>query len=126
MAYTVGVKRKLFFGYRKVMVNAHDWQNGRFILNLTDGSQRHIPGFSVPELKVYADFWTHLAQTRPQVASPKIQASAPVATYQPPAQEELNYSPAPPAREPTEVEKRAAERVRSIFAGDGASARLEN
>lgn len=131
MAYTVGIKRRWIPGYRKVTVTGHDWQNWRFILNLADGSQEHIPGFTVGALKVYADFWTHLAQVersrptpppvpqfRPVVPEPvvearhePVQSTVEVEEYQPPPR---NDSP-----EMQEVRRRAANRVRSILASDG-------
>ena len=57
--YTVGIKRRFWFGFREVQVNSHGWQDGRIILNLVDGSQEQIPGYAVYCLKVYNDFHTH-------------------------------------------------------------------
>lgn len=57
--YTVGIKRRFWFGYRDVRVNSHGWQDGRIILNLIDGSQEQIPGYAVYCLKVYNDFHRH-------------------------------------------------------------------
>ncbi len=113
MSYTIGLKRRFIPGYRKIRVKGHEWQNGRFILNLEDGSQDHIPGFSIPYLKVYADFWAHLAQlerSRPAVKEPE------------PASEVVWQDTLPkpePQREMTEVERRAAQRVRDIYSGNG-------
>lgn len=123
MAYTIGIKRRFLPGYRKVQVKGHDWQNGRFILNLTDGSQLHIPGFQTPDVKVYPDFWTHLQFERAS-AAPVIRqgatqrqfeerpAPAPVAVQNEPVQQPL-FDPLT-----DEVKRRAAERVRSILASD--------
>ncbi len=123
MSYTIGVKRRLWFGYCKHEVNGHDWQNGRFILNLVDGSQIHIPGFQVPEIKVYPNFWTHLAHiertARPRVAqqpAEELPRPEPVrhgATAEQPVEDE------DPAMQ--EVLRRARERVRSISQGYGAT-----
>ena len=57
--YTVGIKRRFWFGFREVRVNSHGWQDGRIILNLIDGSQEQIPGYAVYCLKVYNDFHRH-------------------------------------------------------------------
>ncbi len=130
MAYTIGIKRRWLPGYRKITVTGHEWQNWRFILNLTDGSQEHIPGFSTSVLKVYADFWTHLQIERARVAPQRQGASAapiPLSVPAPAleeveapieAQESFPAPPPKPERSPLEleVERRAAERVRSIQA----------
>lgn len=128
MSYTVGIKRKLWFGYRKVMVTGHDWQNGRFILNLSDGSQEHIPGYAAPSLKVYADFWNHLAQierSRPPRAEPPRHEAEPVPSPQPHferqgavAQEPVKVIPEDPLMQ--EARRRAAQRIASIAGGYGA------
>lgn len=124
--YTIGLKRRWLPGYRRYSVTKHDWQNFRFILNLADGSQEHIPGFSVSALKVYPDFWAHLAQLeRPRVDAPvragatrePAPVSVPVPEQDPPQEPEQT----PPYREPPtalelEVHRRAAERVRDIQA----------
>lgn len=119
--YTIGLKRRWLPGYRRYSVTKHDWQNFRFILNLADGSQEHIPGFSVSALKVYPDFWAHLAQLeRPRVEEPARAG----ATRDPEPVRAPEPEPVPqrePAREPPtalelEVQRRAAERVRSIQA----------
>jgi hypothetical protein len=127
MAYTVGIKRKFWFGFRLVKVKGHDWQHGRFILNCDDGSQEHIPGFSTPLLKVYADFWTHLAQLdRERPAAPPPPRPEPIrqelprqgATTAP----QPAYSDVPEVHEELdpleqEVKRRATERVQRILAG---------
>lgn len=61
MSYTVGIKRRFWPGYRLVQVTGHSWENFRFILNLTDGSQIVIPGFQAGGIKVYPDFKSHIA-----------------------------------------------------------------
>lgn len=115
MSYTVGVKRRFWFGYRRVMVTGHDWQNGRFILNRTDGAQEHIPGFSAPVVRVYPDFWTHISKM------PPVPRPAPVAVVAkepepiPVAEEAFHVEPESPQMQ--EVRRRAAERVRSILDG---------
>lgn len=135
MAYTIGIKRRFFPGYRKVRVTGHDWQNWRFILNLEDGSQEHIPGFAAPALKVYADFWTHLQMTKtaaprdvsreialahlagragaqagpvPVVTTAPIETPAPVPS-EPEAETVRDESPAM-----QEARRRAAERIREL------------
>ncbi len=126
MSYTVGVKRNFWFGHRKVTVNGHDWQNGRFILNLTDGSQEHIPGFSTPGVKVYADFWTHLAQierSRPApppmpVRQPVNVAPQPVAQIQPMFETEPDPEPEqeiPESAITQEAKRRATEHIQRIL-----------
>lgn len=133
MAYTIGIKRRWIPGYRKVQVTGHDWQNWRFILNLSDGSQEHVPGFSLMTLKVYPDFWTHLQIERAKAPPREVQrqgatvAAAPI--LEEPVQEqgfipdlpqhEIRTAPPPIEKSPLEleVERRAAERVRSIQAG---------
>lgn len=130
--YTVGIKRRFWFGYRKVMVTGHDWQNGRFILNLVDRSQEHIPGFAVPILKVYNDFWTHIAQIEQErkIAAFEAYKERQGATKEPPrvavsaveiAQEDVDVPRQEVDLRKQEIERRAAERVRSILASDGAA-----
>lgn len=126
MAYTVGIKRRWFFGYRKVQVNGHDWQNFRFILNLTDGSQESIPGFTARGVKVYPDFWTHIAQVERTRGAPAPVVAARPEPPQRPAPAPIQPEPEPdeyrepqPAPETLEVRRRAAERVRTILASEG-------
>ncbi len=123
MSYTVGIKRNFGLGYRKVTVTGHDWQNGRFILNLTDGSQEHIPGFSAPALKVYADFWTHLAQIERQRPPPPVVRQGATLASPPPARqpepipvqdEEPEYVAAD-SPQMAEAKHRAAIRVQQIL-----------
>lgn len=145
MSYTVGIKRRYWFGYRKLRVTGHDWQNGRFLLNLEDGSQEHLPGFHLDGLRVYPDFWVHLKQLEhsrpaaPVVAAPTIREPAPVrelpleAQSEPPAvtrrqgiqlpdefDETLRgHLPPPETPDMTEARRRATERVRDILANGG-------
>ena len=148
MSYTVGIKRRFWFGYRKIKVNAHDWQNWRFILNLEDGSQEHIPGFHLDSLKVYADFWNHLAKIEhdklasaireasretpvihkpsPVVAPVVKEVEAPFIAPKPEngfmfdeALRQGPVEPAPETPEMLEVRRRASERVRDILANGG-------
>ncbi len=114
MSYTIGIKRRFLPGYQKVKVTGHDWQHGRFILNREDGSQDHIPGFSTPRLKVYADFWTHLAQVERSRPVPKPEPEKAVVN-----EVQWQEPVPPPQRELSEVEKRAAQRVRDIYASNG-------
>ncbi len=135
MSYTVGVKRRFWFGFDEYNVNAHGFEGGRFILNLVDGSQIHVPTFHTPRLKVYANFWIHLAQEKakapvfeqPRVSRP-VQVEAPV-EFAPPSQVEpqrVNESvqQAPPPVAPwmrnhtSEAEKKAAQRVQEILDGE--------
>jgi hypothetical protein len=125
MAYTIGIKRRFGFGWRKVSVSAHDWREGRFILNLTDGSQEYIPGVAMGGLKVYADFWTHIAQLERSKPARQAPLPAPVVEMQPPPREvvdvrreepEESYVPEP--HELQEAKRRAAERVRNILASE--------
>lgn len=119
MSYTVGIKRRFLPGYRKVQVTGHDWKDFRFILNLIDGSQESIPGFQLSSLKVYADFWTHLAQL--ERSSPGI---VPRETP-PPVTEAASEETAPSklwwdedtSHMPEEV-RRATERVRRLSEGN--------
>ncbi len=123
MSYTVGVKRRFGLGYRRFSVTGHDWQNGRFILNLVDGCQEHIPGFSAPALKVYADFWTHLAQIeRRPAAQPLNRQGASVMPPPPPEPIPVREEePMPPLRvdspQTLEIKRRAAEHVQRILDG---------
>lgn len=119
MSYTIGIKRRFGFGFKKYQVNGHDWQNFRFILDLIDGSQIYIPGFSAVALRVYPNFWTHIAQLKqraavedPKKAEPP--AEAPISVQAPEPQKK-----APPSAQPEdpEVLRRAHERLRSIYAG---------
>lgn len=58
--YTVGIKRRFFFGFRKVQVDGHRYSDETgLILNLLDGSQEVYPGHAVFHFKVYNDFQTH-------------------------------------------------------------------
>lgn len=61
MAYTVGLKK--WWGYQKLSVNRHSWENFRFIFDLADGSQLIVPGFKASGVKVYSDFWKHVELT---------------------------------------------------------------
>lgn len=122
MAYTIGIKRRFFPGYRKIRVNGHDWQNWRFILNLEDGSQEHIPGFTASALKVYADFWTHLQMTRAGAVRAGASAGpAPVVAVDVPApapEPEAIPEETVPARDESpamqEARRRATERIREL------------
>lgn len=123
MSYTVGIKRRFLPGYRKVQVTAHDWKDFRFILNLSDGSQESIPGFQLTCLKVYADFWTHLAQIEQSKANTIVPRETPTM-----AEEIVEIDGSEPVQEPLgqespiiqEAKRRATERVRNILASDGA------
>jgi hypothetical protein len=72
--YTIGIKRKFFFGYRKFVVN-HHWTESviqhkipgdeavsyhqipaRLCLELTEGSVVILPNIVATEWKVYPDF----------------------------------------------------------------------
>ena len=64
--YTVGLKRRFWPGSSKVKVTRHSWENFRFILDLADGSQELVPGFSCRGLKVYPDFWAYMAFLKSQ------------------------------------------------------------
>jgi hypothetical protein len=117
MSYTVGIKRRFFPGYRKVQVTAHDWNNFRFILNLTDGSQEIIPGFSSRGVKVYADFWTHLHMQQAKVVPRETPREPPAPVHVEP-DETPPPGPPPVVQEDDaitrEVKRRAAERVRAL------------
>lgn len=129
MAYTVGIKRRWLPGYRKVLVSAHEVQQGWFIFNLADGSQERYPALSIPGLKVYNDFWTHLAQMqrttmeapRPAVVPRETQTVVEEAREPAPRVEqpeiELQSRPGD-SPEMLEVKRRAAERVRDILASN--------
>lgn len=106
--YTVGLKRRWWFGYKEYDVTAHSWDNGRLILNQVDGSQIHLPGVRSVAVKVYPDFWIHLhslprqerlPEVGPQLAEPAIE----------------DVEPPPHDHVSPEVKKRAAERVRGIL-----------
>lgn len=129
MSYTVGIKRRILPGYRRVSVTAHSWEQGRFILNLSDGSQEHVVAAG---LKVYPDFWTHLAQIERSNRAVHIERSG-IVTERPVTRSvPRETQPEPPTAfeaesyEPVEsvdmqeVKRRAAERVRSILAADAA------
>lgn len=62
--YTIGIKRRFWFGYRKVLVGGHSYQADRLILNRINGAQEHITGVPVPNFMVYPDFLVHLANER--------------------------------------------------------------
>lgn len=129
MSYTVGIKRRFWFGHKKYVVTGHDWQNFRFILNLGDGSQIHLPGFSCAGLRVYPDFWTHHAQGEREIerrrgrqgahARPEpVQPLEDYAELKPVRADEPSHFQAPRDPRQDEVKRRAAERVRSIRASD--------
>jgi hypothetical protein len=127
MSYTIGIKRKFWPGYRKVSVNGHDWQNGRFILNLVDGAQEHVPGYSVRVLKVFPDFWTHIAREKRQGATveprPVPAQAKPVDDFElirqqePIREEPVRQEPKRATMSPMEQEiaRRAQEKVDQLF-----------
>jgi hypothetical protein len=122
MSYTVGVKRRFLPGYRPYFVTGHSWSPRSVTLNLLDGSQEHIETHG---LKVYPDFWTHLAQVQAaQVHVPRETFVVPpiVTRRDPePIDEPSDYAePAADSPDMQEVKRRAAERVRSILSADGA------
>ncbi len=129
MSYTVGIKRKFWFGYQKVTVSGHEWQNGRLILNRLDGSQEHIPGYAVPSWRVYSDIWNHIGQierNRPRVEPRTVQPEAePAPAYE--RQGAVAQEPQGAAQPRViqedylmkEARRRAAERIASISGGYG-------
>lgn len=122
MSYTIGIKRRFWPGYTRHTVKSHDWQNFRFILDLEDGGQIHIPGFQAGALKVYPDFWTHLQNLKAQLAYQRPAAPPPPVQY-------TQEAPAPRAEpiqaKPSDMEseayRRAVERVNSLFGSNGAA-----
>jgi hypothetical protein len=126
--YTVGVKRRFWFGYREFEVKAHTWQGDRLVLNLLDGSELHVPGVRSVPIKVYPNFWIHLHSLQAQIPVPAAQVVRP--TVKPvqvaPQVVQEEQQDEPPLRDYVrpEVRNAAAERVRGIlqsqeFAGSG-------
>jgi hypothetical protein len=60
--YTVGVKRRFFFGFRKFKVIAHETEGsagfGRLVLTLDDGGFLVIPRLDRLAIKIYPDYRT--------------------------------------------------------------------
>jgi len=63
--YTVGLKRRFFFGWRKFKVQGHSWENGRLVMDLASGHQVHVPGVKIRAFQVYPDI-KHVLQTLEQ------------------------------------------------------------
>lgn len=141
MSYTVGIKRRFLPGFKAYKVKSHDWQNFRFVLELEEGGELHIPGFQAPSLKVYPDFWTHLHNLRAQipqrapapqpiqqVPQQQQQYQAPLPQYQTtePSQQIAQWQTTQPAPGSSDFERKAlelaAQRVNSILASNGPQA----
>ena len=73
MAYTVGIKK--WWGYEKISVTRHSWENFRFIFDLANGEQLHVPGFRASGVKVYADFWKHVELQNQRQALEQLEAA---------------------------------------------------
>lgn len=62
--YTVGIKRRFWFGFAKYSVKEHGWANGCILLNLAEGGQLQFPAYRVSCVKVYNDIENHLEDLR--------------------------------------------------------------
>lgn len=118
--YTVGLKRRWWFGYKEHQVKTHSWDGDKLLLDLVDGSQICVPGVRSVPVKVYPNFWIHLhslPRQEPQtvaVRAPK----APEPTPEPKSDPEY-VDPTPYDHVSPEVKRRAAERVRGILSEQG-------
>jgi len=74
MGYTVGTKRKFWFGFNKYSVTRHSWDGRRLLLDLADGGQISLPGVPSLVYQVYPDFWNYLQILENQSLAEKARA----------------------------------------------------
>lgn len=73
--YTVGIKRRFFFGFRRFKVFAHETDTsagiGRLVLTLADGGFLVIPRLDRLAVKIYPDYRTARTLADAQKAKPR-------------------------------------------------------
>jgi len=82
LPYHIGVKRRFFFGFRKIAVLSHSFTQDGLEIHRPDGTQEMIMSLALRRWVVYPDYW--MTKAKIEAVRGDVPANDPAPAYTPP------------------------------------------